>query len=50
MNIATTRTLTDVETDPDYEVVRRALEFITGRYRSQPSLQEIAAELGRSPT
>ncbi|MEX3010976.1 methylated-DNA--[protein]-cysteine S-methyltransferase [Hoeflea sp. TYP-13] len=50
MNIETTRNVVDVETDPDYEIVRRALELITSRFKSQPSLEEIAAELKQSPT
>ena len=50
MNIEQTRTLAGVKTDPDYEIVRQALELIVKRFRSQPSLEEIAAELGRPPT
>ena len=33
----------------DYDVVRRAIEFITNRFRSQPSLAEIAAHVGLPP-
>lgn len=50
MNIVTTTNQTDFDTDTDYEIVRRALEFITDRYKKQPTPQDIAAELGRSPT
>ncbi len=38
------------ETDPDYELVRRALEIITRHYRRQPSLDELAHALGVSAT
>lgn len=34
----------------DYETVRRVIELISLDYRAQPSLEEIAAELGQSPT
>lgn len=34
----------------DYETVRRVIELISTEYRSQPSLDAIAAELGQSPT
>lgn len=33
----------------DYEIVRRAIEFISGRWREQPSLEEIAEEVGLQP-
>jgi AraC family transcriptional regulator, regulatory protein of adaptative response / methylated-DNA-[protein]-cysteine methyltransferase len=33
----------------DYEVVRRAIEFISRRWREQPSLEAIAAHVGRKP-
>lgn len=33
----------------DYETVRRVIEIISTDYRSQPTLERIAAELGRSP-
>lgn len=50
MNIATTGSWTDTRADPDYVLVRQALEYITNRYQKQPSLHDIAAELQRSPT
>ena len=34
----------------DYEVVRRAIERISLDYRDQPSLDELAAEVGETPT
>lgn len=34
----------------DYSVVKQVIELITLDYRDQPSLEAIAAELGRSPT
>jgi AraC family transcriptional regulator of adaptative response/methylated-DNA-[protein]-cysteine methyltransferase len=34
---------------PDYEVVRRAIEFISERWRDQPSLERIAAAVGQKP-
>jgi len=34
---------------PDYEVVRRAIEFISERWREQPSLARIAAHVGLKP-
>src|SRR5438034_1143288 len=33
----------------DYDVVRRAIEFISRRFRTQPSLDEIAAHVGLQP-
>ena len=33
----------------DYEIVRRAIAFITERWRDQPSLAEIAAHVGLTP-
>lgn len=33
----------------DYEVVRRAIEFISGEWRDQPSLETIAAHVGMKP-
>ncbi len=33
----------------DYEVVRRAIEFVSGRWREQPSLEAIAAHVGLKP-
>lgn len=37
-------------TGSDYETVRRVIEMLTLDYRSQPSLETIAVELGQSPT
>ena len=34
----------------DYEVVRRAIEKISLDYRDQPSLEELAADVGDTPT
>ncbi|HET7412062.1 MAG TPA: bifunctional helix-turn-helix domain-containing protein/methylated-DNA--[protein]-cysteine S-methyltransferase [Pararhizobium sp.] len=34
----------------DYETVRSVIEMITRNYQAQPTLEEIAAELGQSPT
>jgi AraC family transcriptional regulator of adaptative response/methylated-DNA-[protein]-cysteine methyltransferase len=34
---------------PDYEVVRRAIEFISREWREQPSLEEIAEHVGLKP-
>lgn len=34
----------------DYETVRRVIEMISLDYRAQPTLEEIAAEIGQSPT
>ena len=34
----------------DYEVVRRVIEKISLDYRDQPSLEELAAEVGETPT
>lgn len=41
----------DVQVPPpgDYEVVRRAIEFIVDRWRDQPSLEEIAAAVAMKP-
>src|SRR4249919_2963359 len=33
----------------DYETVRRAIEFISGNWREQPSLEAIAEEVGLPP-
>ncbi|MCO5731789.1 bifunctional helix-turn-helix domain-containing protein/methylated-DNA--[protein]-cysteine S-methyltransferase [Rhizobium sp. SSA_523] len=42
---------TDITPDgEDYAIVSRVIELITLDYRDQPSLERIAAELGRSPT
>jgi AraC family transcriptional regulator, regulatory protein of adaptative response / methylated-DNA-[protein]-cysteine methyltransferase len=35
---------------PDYDRVRRALEYLTARWRNQPSLDEVAAHVGLSPS
>jgi AraC family transcriptional regulator of adaptative response/methylated-DNA-[protein]-cysteine methyltransferase len=35
---------------PDYETVRQVIELITEDYRDQPSLEELAAEVGETPT
>jgi AraC family transcriptional regulator, regulatory protein of adaptative response / methylated-DNA-[protein]-cysteine methyltransferase len=35
--------------DSDYEVVRRAIEYISAEWRDQPSLERIAAEVGMKP-
>jgi len=34
----------------DYAIVRRAIEFLSTRYRDQPSVEEVAAEVGLSPS
>jgi len=34
----------------DYEIVRRVIEKISLDYRNQPSLEDLAAELGETPT
>ncbi len=34
----------------DYEIVRRAIEKISLDYRDQPSLEELAEEVGETPT
>jgi AraC family transcriptional regulator, regulatory protein of adaptative response / methylated-DNA-[protein]-cysteine methyltransferase len=48
---ALTAPMTDVTPDgSDYEIVRRVIEMITLDYREQPSLDDIAAEIGQSPT
>lgn len=36
--------------DDDYEIVRRVVEKISIDYRDQPSLEELAAEVGETPT
>jgi len=33
----------------DYEIVRRAIEFMTERWREQPSLERLAAHVGMNP-
>ncbi|HEV7254983.1 MAG TPA: bifunctional helix-turn-helix domain-containing protein/methylated-DNA--[protein]-cysteine S-methyltransferase [Mesorhizobium sp.] len=35
---------------PDYEVVRRVIEKISLDYQAQPSLEDLAAEVGETPT
>lgn len=37
-------------TGSDYETVRRVIEMISLDYRAQPTLEDIAAETGQSPT
>lgn len=39
-----------VPASADYETVRSVIEMISTDYRAQPTLEEIAAELGQSPT
>ena len=34
----------------DYDTVRRAIEFLSTRFRDQPSVEEVAAEVGLSPS
>jgi AraC family transcriptional regulator of adaptative response/methylated-DNA-[protein]-cysteine methyltransferase len=34
----------------DYATVRRAIEFLSTRWRDQPSIEEVAAEVGLSPS
>jgi AraC family transcriptional regulator of adaptative response/methylated-DNA-[protein]-cysteine methyltransferase len=34
----------------DYATVRRAVEFLSTRFRDQPSVEEVAAEVGLSPS
>jgi AraC family transcriptional regulator of adaptative response/methylated-DNA-[protein]-cysteine methyltransferase len=38
-----------LEAAPDYEIVRRAVEFISRTWREQPSLEAIAEEVGMAP-
>ena len=45
MNVNASLKPAGAETDPDYELVRRALEIITRHYRRQPSLDELAHAL-----
>ena len=45
---ATFRHPVDVEV-PDYEIVRRAIAFISRRWREQPQLERIAAHVGLKP-
>src|SRR6185295_15402204 len=40
---------TRIPASTDYDVVRRTIEFISARYRGQPSLEEIAAHVGLAP-
>ena len=45
--------ITPLSSEPDlgdYEVVRRVIEKISLDYRDQPSLEELAAEVGETPT
>jgi AraC family transcriptional regulator of adaptative response/methylated-DNA-[protein]-cysteine methyltransferase len=43
--------LIEPETDPanDYLLVRGAIEFVSGQWRDQPSLEDIAGHVGLSP-
>jgi len=50
MNASATAPLDITPTGSDYEIVRRVIELITLDYRDQPSLDNLAAQLGRSPT
>ena len=50
MNINASLKPAGADTDPDYELVSRALEIITRHYRRQPSLDELAHALGISAT
>ncbi len=34
----------------DYATVRRAIEFLSTRWRDQPTVEEVAAEVGLSPS
>ncbi|MBV8797988.1 MAG: helix-turn-helix transcriptional regulator, partial [Hyphomicrobiales bacterium] len=44
----------DIPTAPpagaDYATVKRAIEFISKRYRDQPSVEAIASHVGLSPS
>ncbi|MBY8917188.1 bifunctional helix-turn-helix domain-containing protein/methylated-DNA--[protein]-cysteine S-methyltransferase [Nitratireductor sp. L1-7-SE] len=51
MNVQTALLQRDVTPEgSDYEVVRRVIEKISLDYRDQPSLEEIAGEVGDTPT
>jgi AraC family transcriptional regulator of adaptative response/methylated-DNA-[protein]-cysteine methyltransferase len=49
MNIIANMTLSSAETDPDYAIVRRALELIVQNYDKQPTLEALAHALTLSP-
>ena len=46
---ATTRSLAIPPKASDYEIVRRSIEFISRRWRDQPSLEAIAGHVGMKP-
>ena len=50
MNMAATIRTDISPTGSDYDTVRRVIELISTDYRTQPTLEQIAAELGQSPT
>ena len=51
MNVmsALSRPASEAASSGDYDVVRRAIEFMTGNWRDQPGLDEIAAHVGMEP-
>jgi AraC family transcriptional regulator of adaptative response/methylated-DNA-[protein]-cysteine methyltransferase len=52
MELATVPALTRLPIPPqasDYEIVRRSIEYISRRWREQPSLERIAAHVGMKP-
>ncbi|GAB5505687.1 MAG: bifunctional helix-turn-helix domain-containing protein/methylated-DNA--[protein]-cysteine S-methyltransferase [Rhizobiaceae bacterium] len=51
MNAMTAILQNDITPDGiDYEIVRRVIEKISQDYRDQPSLEELAADVGETPT
>lgn len=50
MNMAPLLTKDITPEGSDYEVVRSVIELITEDYRDQPSLEDLSARLGQSPT
>ena len=50
MNIAATLQSDITPEGDDYTTVRRVIELITEDYRAQPGLEDIARQLGQSPT
>ncbi|MBZ5759208.1 MULTISPECIES: methylated-DNA--[protein]-cysteine S-methyltransferase [Rhizobium] len=50
MNMAPLLTKDFTPEGSDYEVVRSVIELITEDYRDQPSLEDLSARLGQSPT
>ena len=50
MNIAATLQTDITPAGDDYTTVRRVIELITEDYRDQPGLDDIAGQLGQSPT